>query len=138
MNPDETVQVLNEVADISQRLDILAMMFFITVIVILVGTLFFLAFYRFASSNAKADNTMNADLLSALVESLKSIPEALKQNNEQFIIIARDYRRNNFISNRILRGLNQVVVILEASNLIDTKQMQAIRDETNPRSKNDV
>jgi hypothetical protein len=135
---EQTVQVLSEVADISQRLDILSMMFFITVIVIFVGLLVFVAFWRFASANAQSDNAQNSGLLRTLNDNTQAFRDALeifrtgqrvywKQNSIEHNKHMQVARRQLAVSERLLRGLNQTVVILEASNLLDTKEVKAIK-----------
>lgn len=140
MDVEQTVQVLNEVADISQRLDFLSMLFFITVIIIFVGLIVFVGFWRFASNTAQSDNAQNSGLLRTLNDNTQAFRNAIDvysterriywhQNTVEHQNMMRVLKRLLGVSERLLRGLNQTVVILEASNLLDTKEVEAIKDE---------
>lgn len=129
----QTIQVLNEVADISQQLSILQMLFFIIIIGILAGMVVFAIVMYFAIGNARADNRQNAHLLntfSTLIAEFRQTQQVYWiKNNENQQQIMQGTQMQNRISRSILNSFKQIVVILQASNLLDTKQVKAITDD---------
>lgn len=136
----QTTEIISEVADISQRLDFLGMLFFITIIVIFIGLIIFVLFYRFSTIQARGDATQMSNLFTALSQNTRAFQETLKiLQNEQQIYWRQNtanhrqniemYKRTLQVSNHVFRSLKQIVSILEAADLLDTKEMQAIKDE---------
>ena len=129
----QTIQVLNEVADISQQLSILQMLFFIIIIIIIAGLVVFAVTMYFAILNTRAENNQHNRLLNTVSELIAEF-----RTTQQKYWITNTIKQDDMIktvmlqvrvSRAILRSFRQIIAILEASKLLDTKEMQAIKDE---------